>query len=104
MRLVAQPTGVDIAMHDVRCNRLGFGRGELLSGRRRFSAVASGATGRARITRAPLLDELMAREAGNLGHAMLVNSHLGMATRAREAIDWGSVLLEHVAFVTSQMC
>lgn len=103
MRLVAQPTGIDIAVHDLRCYRFGFSGGERLSRRRWFATVASGATSRARVTSAPLLDELMARKAGNLGHAMLVHGHLFVASTAREAIDWGSVLLQYVALVTSQV-
>lgn len=92
MRLVTQPTGIDIAVHDVRCNRFGLGRGERLTWRRWLAAVTGGATRCAWVTSATLPDELMARQAGNLGHAMLVHRYLGVATGAREAIDRSRVL------------
>jgi hypothetical protein len=103
MRFVAQTTGIDVAVQNLSRNRFSFGGDQWLSSNLAFSAVASGAAGSPGVAGAAFLDELMARQAGHLGHAMLVHPHLGVATRARESIDGGSVLFENVALVTSQM-
>jgi hypothetical protein len=83
MRLMAQPTGIDFAVNDIGINRFGLGFGERLSGRRGSVAVASGAARCAWVAGATFLDELMARKAGDLGHAMLAHGHFGVATLAR---------------------
>ncbi len=103
MWLVTQSTGIDVAVHDIRRDRFGIGSGERLPRSWRLAAVARGATRCVRVASASLLDELMARQASNLGHAMLMHGHFGVATGAREAIDRSSVLFEHVALVASQV-
>ena len=101
MRFMAQAAGIDIAVYDLSSNGFGFGRDQGLSGNLLLSAVASGAARCSGVTGAPFLDELVAREAGNLSHSMLVHGHLGVAMSAREAIDRCSVILENMALVTS---
>jgi hypothetical protein len=103
MRFVTQATGVDVAVQDLSGNRFGFGGHQRLSSNLFLSAVARGAAGSPGVASTAFLDELMTRQAGYFGHAMLVHLHLGVATRAREAIDGGGVLLEDVALVASQM-
>lgn len=103
MWLVAQAASVDIAVDDSRRDRLRLGRCVLLPGSEGLAAVAGGATGRTRISGSPLSDELMARQAGHLGHAMFMHGHLVMALGAGQRINRGAMLLQYVALVAGQM-
>jgi hypothetical protein len=76
VRFVAQPTGIDVAVYYRGGNRLGLRRSKRLPRLQRLPTVASWASGRARITGAPLLDELMTRQACHLRHAVFVDLHL----------------------------
>lgn len=103
MWLVTQPASVNVAMHDGRGDRLGFGRGIFLSGSERLAAMTGGATGGAGIAGAPFLDELMARQASHLSHAMLMHGHLVVTLGAGQRIDCRAMLRKHMALVARQV-
>jgi hypothetical protein len=103
MWLVTQATSIHIAMHDCRRDRFRLGRREQLSRSKGLATVASRATRRAGVAGTPLLDELMTRQTRDVGHSVFMHRHLVVAGAARERIDSGSMLLQLVALVASEV-